>query len=153
MTYKDWCDEHAKKHMQIIAKLEGKSRDEIIAYFDYENMKKQEPNFCLLYAKNKKCHDMKHLNCYLCACPHFRFDDAGIKKIGEKTLYSFCSIHHKNGAVFESDLALHQDCSNCIVPHKENFVKKIFDKKWNNVMKDSFFIGNHKEKMDEKNIN
>ena len=149
MTYKEWRDKHAKKHAQIIEKLEGKSRDEIISYFDYDNMQKEEPNFCPLYAENKKCHDMKNLNCYLCACPYFRFDDAGIKNIGDKRLYSFCSIYHKNGAVFESDFALHQDCSNCIVPHKENFVRKLFDKKWNNIMKDS----SHKEKMDEKNIN
>jgi Zn-finger protein len=137
MTYKAWCDEHAKKHAEIIAKLDGKSVDAIIAYFDYDNMKQHEPDFCFLYTENKKCHDMEKLNCYLCACPHFRFDDSGIKKIGKKTLYSFCSIHHKKGSIFESEDALHQDCSNCLVPHKQDFVKKLFDKKWNNIMKDT----------------
>ncbi len=152
MTYQKWCDDHAKKHALIMSKLEGKSTEAIIKYFDYDNMRQEEPDFCILYAKNKKCHDMKKLNCYLCACPHFRFDDVGIEKVGEKKLYSFCTIHHKKGAIFESADALHQDCSNCIVPHKENFVKKLFDKKWNNIMRDTSCRDNHKERVDEKNI-
>lgn len=151
MTYKDWCDEHALKHGNVMAKLKGLSTDVIIEYFEYDNMKQKEPDFCFLYAQNKKCHDMEKLNCYLCACPHFRFDDMGIKKIGEKTLYSFCSINHKNGAIFESERAMHQDCSHCLVPHKSDFVKKLFDKKWNNIMKDTAIEAtDYKESHNEK---
>lgn len=62
-------------------KLEGNTKQEIIEYFRFENMVKNEPDFCPLYKDNKKCHDMEDLNCYLCACPHFRFDDNGFKKI------------------------------------------------------------------------
>ena len=60
------------------------SDEEVIAYFKFENMVKKEPDFCPLYKDNKKCHDMKELNCYLCACPNFRFDDEGFKKVEEK---------------------------------------------------------------------
>ncbi len=43
-------------------------------------MVEKENDFCLLYKDNKKCHDYEDLNCYLCACPYFRFDDEGISK-------------------------------------------------------------------------
>ena len=51
-------------------KLEDKTTDEVIEYFKFENMVKNEPDFCPLYKDNKKCHDMEDLNCYLCACPN-----------------------------------------------------------------------------------
>lgn len=115
-------------------KLENLNDDEVIEYFEYDNMLQNEPDFCLLYAQKKKCHDIENLNCYLCACPHFRFDDAGIKKVGEKTLFSFCSIDSKKGAFFESENALHQDCSNCFIPHSREFTKKHFDRDWHNII-------------------
>jgi len=71
MTYSEWTQEHAKKHEKILEKLKNKSDDEVIRYFEYENMQKNEVDFCLLYKDNKKCHDVENLNCYLCACPHF----------------------------------------------------------------------------------
>ncbi len=126
MSYKEWCEIHFKKHSAIMKKLSHLSDDEVIEYFDYEHMRVAEPDFCLLYADGKKCHEMENLNCYLCACPHFRFDDDGIKKVGEKTLFSFCSIDAKKGKVFESESAMHQDCTHCFIPHKKEFIKKLF---------------------------
>ena len=38
MSYKNWFDNHAKKHQNIINKLSGTSIDEIIEYFRFENM-------------------------------------------------------------------------------------------------------------------
>ena len=80
MSYKSWFLEHGNKHKAIMAKLTHLSDEEVIAYFRFENMVEKEPDFCPLYADNKKCHDMQALNCYLCACPNFRFDDKGFKK-------------------------------------------------------------------------
>ena len=59
MSYLTWFEAHAKKHKQIVSKLSHLSDDELIAYFEYDNMIKEEKDFCPLYAKNKKCHDMK----------------------------------------------------------------------------------------------
>ena len=135
MSYQNWRKEHSKKHSLIIKKLSLLNDDEIIEYFRYENMQKNEPNFCPLYAKNTKCHDMENLNCYLCACPHFRFkDEVGFEEVSGKKLLSFCSINSKNGAIFETQDSIHQDCSNCKIPHKKKFIQKVFDREWNIVM-------------------
>jgi len=138
MTYSEWTQEHAKKHKKILEKLKNKSDDEVIGYFEYENMQKNEVDFCLLYKDNKKCHDVENLNCYLCACPHFRFKDkVGFESKQGKTLFSFCSIDSKNGKFFESEEAIHQDCSDCVVPHKKNYIKKVFDRDWSLIMGES----------------
>jgi len=136
MSYASWFEKHAQKHAQIVEKLKDKSDDEVIEYFIYENMVKNEPDFCPLYAKNKKCHDMKELNCYLCACSNFRFDDSGFKKQNEKSLKSYCSIESKDGKVFEGKDAIHQDCSSCVVPHKKTFIKKVFKRNWLEIMQE-----------------
>lgn len=135
MTYKDWFLNHAKKHQDILKKLENKSSLEIIEYFKFENMQKNEIDFCPLYRENKKCHNIEDLNCYLCACPHFRFSDIGIKKTDNKVLYSFCSIESKYGLTFEGDDYIHQDCSNCNIPHKASFIKRNFKRDWLDIMK------------------
>jgi hypothetical protein len=78
---------------------------------------------------------MKELNCYLCACPNFRFDDEGFKEVEEKTLYSTCDIDSKDGSQYISDIAIHQNCEGCLVPHHELYIKKVFDRDWFEVMK------------------
>ena len=83
-------------------------------------MKIKEKDFCPLYDKNKKCHDIENLNCYLCGCPYFR--------VGKKR--SWCSIDAKDGYI-------HQNCSNCTIPHKIQFIKNNFDKNWKNIMKET----------------
>ena len=137
MTYKKWFDDHAKKHKAIVDRLilEGKNQDEIIEYFTFENMVENEKEFCPLYAQNKKCHNMEDLNCYLCACPNFRFDDQGIKSIEEKTQFSFCSIDSKEGSQGTYGDAIHQDCSKCTVPHHKDYINKHFDLEWKKIMK------------------
>ncbi len=137
MGYTDWFKKHAQKHKVIVAKLLSKnySKEQIIDYFDFENMKREEKDFCPLYAKDKKCHDMESLNCYLCACPNFRFNDTGIEKVEEKTKFSFCSIDSKDGRVGVYGEKIHQDCSKCGVPHHRVFVEKHFDIAWEKMMK------------------
>ncbi len=136
MSYKSWFDEHAAKHKKIVEKLLacGNSKEGIIDYFEFENMVTNEPDFCPLYAENKKCHDMQRLNCYLCACPNFRFSDEGVEKIEDKTKYSFCSIDSKDGKAGVYGDAIHQDCSKCGVPHHKAYVEKNFDLDWKKVM-------------------
>jgi len=143
MSYTASFEEQASKHKAVMKKLlaKGLNRDEIIAYFDFENMVKNEPDFCPLYKEKnsdgslgRKCHDMERLNCYLCACPNFRFNDEGVEKKEGKTLYSFCSIDSKDGAQGVYGDAVHQDCSNCTVPHHVSYIEKHYDEDWKKIM-------------------
>lgn len=136
MTYNEWFEAHAKRHEDIMKKLTHLSDDEVIEYFRFDNMVKNEPDFCPLYKDNKKCHDYDKLNCYLCACPNFRFKDEGFKKQDDKTLYSYCGIDSKDGAQYIGDDYIHQNCAGCIVPHRESYIKKHFDRNWKKIMKD-----------------
>jgi len=139
MSYTKWFDKHAKKHQVIIKKLLAKNytKAQIIEYFDFENMCLQEEDFCPLYKDHKKCHDMQTLNCYLCACPNFRFKDEGIEKIDEKTQYSLCNIDSKDGRQGVYGDVIHQDCSKCNVPHHLSYVEKHFDLDWKKIMNNS----------------
>ena len=136
MGYVEWFDDHANKHKQIVSKLINLkfTKEQIIDYFDFDNMVQEEKDFCPLYKDNKKCHDMESLNCYLCACPNFRFKDGGIKKVGKNTQFSFCGIESKDGRQGVYGDAIHQDCSKCGVPHHRDYVEKKFDLDWKTAM-------------------
>jgi len=128
MSYQSWIKSHSIKHKKIMDKLTHLSDDEVIEYFRFDNMVQNEPDFCPLYKDNKKCHDMDDLNCYLCACPNFR---VGTQK-------SHCNIESKDGgSIVAKDGYIHQDCSKCIVPHKEKYIKENFDNEWIEIMKDA----------------
>jgi len=134
MTYQEWFDAHAQKHKAIMKRLTHLSDDEVIAYFRFENMIQHESDFCPLYAENQKCHDTENLNCYLCACPNFRFNDSGFGITEGKTLFSTCSIDSPDGDRFLTDTAIHQNCTGCLVPHHESYIRKIFDRNWLTIM-------------------
>ncbi len=135
MGYISWFKEHAKKHKELMRRLEALSDDEVIEYFRFENMLEKEPDFCPLYKKNKKCHDIENLNCYLCACPNFRFNDDGLGLKDGLVLKSYCSIDSKDGKQFKGKSAIHQNCSACSVPHSEDYIKEHFDRDWLKIMK------------------
>ncbi len=136
MSYSIWFEKHATKHTKIVDKLLEKnySQEQILHYFDFENMQKKENDFCPLYKESKKCHDMKNLNCYLCACPNFRFDDNGIKIIDKNTQYSFCHIKSIDGKQGIYGDKIHQDCSKCTVPHHKDYIEKRFNLEWKKIM-------------------
>lgn len=135
MTYKEWFINHGKKHSKIVSKLSNLSDEEIIDYFDFDNMREKEEDFCPLYKKNKKCHDMDNLNCYMCACPYFRFDDNGIFRDGKNIVKSICSINAKESSTITHDGVTHLNCSNCLLPHKKSFIAKNFSRDWFEMMK------------------
>lgn len=139
MTYQEWYDDFANKHKRIVEKLLAKGFDkkQIIEYFDFENMVEAEPNFCLLYQEKKKCHDIEKLNCYLCACPYFRFNDKGFEVIEGKIKKSHCAIDAKEGKLGVWGDTIHQDCTGCSIPHHRRFVEKNFSLEWKEVMRDS----------------
>jgi len=136
MGYSQWFEQHANKHKKIVDKLVKQefTQEQIIEYFEFDSMVKNELDFCPLYKDNKKCHDMEPLNCYLCACPNFRFADAGIKEIEKNTQYSLCDIDSKNGRQGVYGDKIHQDCSKCGIPHRTSYVRKNFDLDWKKIM-------------------
>ena len=129
MSYQSWHEEHAKKHQQLLKKLSHLDDEELINYFDFENMVVKEPDFCLLYKENKKCHDMENLNCYFCACPNFRVEEK----------QSSCAIKSKDGGSIQApDGFIHQDCSKCTVPHSVEYIKANFTRNWLGAMGKNF---------------
>jgi len=128
LTYYEWMQNHAKKHKELIEKLDDLTDSEIIEYFDFDNMKVKEKDFCPLYERDKKCHDMEKLNCYSCGCPYFRLNGY------DSEILSYCEINHKDGGQMKAESGIHQDCSKCTVPHKVNFIKANFSRDWNEVM-------------------
>jgi len=132
-----WFENHAQKHAKIMQKLTHLSDDEVIAYFRYENMVENEPDFCPLYAQGKKCHEMERLNCYLCACPNFRFNDAGFNTSEQTPLKSYCNIDSADGSQIEGRSGIHQNCAGCTVPHHESYIKELFQRNWRRVMQKS----------------
>ena len=101
---------------------------QIVDYFDFDNMKQLETSYCGLYADNTKCHDIEKLNCFFCGCPYFAYDDNGLAQSGDKTVYSKCIIDAIKSSEFISDKAIHQDCTNCDIPHRTAFVGRLADK-------------------------
>lgn len=135
MTYGQWYASQAEKHAAVMAKLTDLDPEAVVEYFSFESMVKNEPDFCLLYATQTKCHAIEHLNCYMCACPHFRFNDNGVTTVEGKTLYSYCAINAPQGRRFESDDAIHHDCSACTVPHHKTYILNHFSRDWKAIMK------------------
>jgi hypothetical protein len=126
VSYISWFEKHSCKHQKIVKKV---AKENLVYYFRWENISKTDVDFCPLFAQNKKCHEMKNLNCYLCACPNFRFDDSA------KKLKSWCDIDSKDGSQINHNGVIHQDCSACTIPHDEGYIKKYFDTSWLKIMK------------------
>ncbi len=140
MSYFSWFVSHGHKHTTLVHKLIalGYTKECIIDYFVFENMAEQEPSFCLLYANKQKCHPVSYLNCYLCACPHFRFNDDGLTTEKNLVIKSQCSITSKKSAWFVHENVAHLDCSRCSLPHTKAFIRKHFDRDWREIMKECF---------------
>ena len=110
MTYDEWFIQQGNLHANVMKKLEDRSVDEVIEYFKFENMVKNEPDFCPLYK--------------------------GQKSGSFFTMFSVCSIKSRDGSQFIGDDYIHQNCSGCIVPHRAKYIKKHFNRSWFEVMKD-----------------
>lgn len=134
MTFREWETTHDTKLNAILTKLSGVSIDNTIAYFDFENMVVMEPDFCPLYATNTKCHDIPKLNCFFCACPHFRSSDTEpFYMDGDVAVMSICSINAKQAGSFTHEGTKQCDCSGCHIPHTERvisaYLRKIMSQK------------------------
>jgi len=71
------CKNWHNRHWFIIATLTERknlSLKELSSYFLYDNLRRNEPKFCILLEQNKFCHpevDMTTFSCLFCACPFF----------------------------------------------------------------------------------
>ncbi len=125
MTFKSWEETHNQKVNNILEKLREISPEDIVKYFDFDNMVIYEQDFCPLYASNTKCHDVKTLNCYFCGCPYFKkSDDKPLFMLDGVKIMSTCSINAKEVKAFVLDGIQQCDCSGCDIPHKKSFVTK-----------------------------
>ena len=85
----------------------------VIEEFDFENQKEKNPDRCPCY-KNKKCHEVEELNCFLCYCPEY---DNSLEEGG-------CKISSQKGKWFVKGDKKIWDCSDCEHPHKKEIVEK-----------------------------
>jgi hypothetical protein len=138
MTYTRWFQTHAQKHQNILTRLTAHSftAEQIVEYFEFENMVEKECDFCLLYSTKTKCHDIPHLNCYWCACPYFRFNDNAVADAEGITLFSYCAINAPLGKPFQHENSIHHDCSDCTIAHDAKTILKNFSTDWNETMKE-----------------
>lgn len=124
MTFNEWVSDHDQKLWAVLEKLKDYSAEEIVDYFDFENMKEQEPDFCPLYEMNTKCHNVEKLNCLFCACPFFDYSDNEPLGISEdKKVMSHCNINSRFSSTYEFENNVQCDCSNCTIPHTDQFAK------------------------------
>ena len=127
MTFKEWELSHNAKVDVILAKLKGKGDIEIVEYFDYDNMAKEENDFCPLYDMGTKCHETdKPFNCYLCGCPYFKqSDDTPFYTTEDEIkVMSICSINAKHAGTFIQDGLQQCDCTGCLIPHNPKLALK-----------------------------
>jgi len=126
MTYDEWISKNNIDKNIILNKLKNLTKDEVIEYFNFENMVINEPNYCLLYKTNTKCHNIDKLNCYNCACPHFKYDNTVINGVA-----SICEINSKFASTYNEvsgdNIKIHCDCSNCTIPHNKKHIEKHYD--------------------------
>ncbi len=114
---KKWYLDFKRKRDEIVNLRGLKTPEEIADYFTYANLKKHHPDFCPLFAKNEKCHNLEdeELVCYFCACPYYDYEYYD----EEKKEYGRCKINSIYGKRNEWG---YWDCSECLLPHRKKFV-------------------------------
>ncbi len=114
-----WYKDFIAKRNYIIEKYNLKTPEQIASFFIYKNLKEKEPNFCPLFPKNEKCHDMKEedLNCFYCACPFYNYEIWD----EEKKIFGACLLSESEGIRNQYG---YWDCTNCTLSHTSEFVIK-----------------------------
>ena len=92
----------------------AKDSDSLIDTFEYDRLKTLDHSFCPLFEIGVKCHNLKYLNCYFCACPHYIVKDSTY----------LCRINSR----FAKYIGEILDCSECKLPHRRGFVRTMLKK-------------------------
>jgi len=106
---------------KLAKKIIEKRISKIIEEYDYEKRKKKNPEECICYNQNKKCHDVENLNCLFCFCPNYNL---GVREGG-------CKINSPSGKYIETSNGKIWDCSDCDWPHKKDNAEKVLMKLYN----------------------
>jgi len=125
-NYRKYKKIFVDRRLEVVRKLlnKGMSEEEILEYFLYPNISKQEPDFCILYGCGEVCHSLPKgkLNCFGCYCPYF---EMVVWNDGEKDITGRCAMGSEYMTIFSTATGDHLlDCSNCWFPHEEAEVKK-----------------------------
>lgn len=99
---------------ELAKEIIEKKNEEIINEWNFEKRKKINPDGCVCYGQDKKCHNIEELNCFFCYCPNY---DTSIKE-------GKCRINSPDGKYIDNHEGKILDCTGCDFPHrKENAVK------------------------------
>ncbi len=118
-----WYVEQKRKRDSIVKKYGLHTPYEIADFFTYSNLSKLEPDYCPLFSKGQKCHDMpaEELVCYFCGCPYYDYEYYN----EERQEYGRCKINSIYGKRNEYG---YWDCTKCLLPHRKSFVIKFIKK-------------------------
>ena len=100
-------------------KFIGEPIGKSIIVFRFCNKRLKSPGSFICYKEDKPCHNLSEdeLNCFFCYCHEYKTD---VEKGG-------CKIDSPDGKwLFREELPAGKiwDCSDCVVPHQEDVVRK-----------------------------
>ncbi len=111
------------------------TRQQILNYFRFSNMKHHHKDFCRMFQKDQVCHPIEEdsLYCYACNCPFYNLNQSPY--IQEDCIYiGSCDKESKKAQFIpykaisnEGNHILILDCSNCHIPHTLHTTKKQLD--------------------------
>ena len=130
MTYAEWQTQQHEKRSKLHRKLLswGMVPDQVVSYFNFDNMSKYETDYCGLYETKTKCHDIPSLNCYNCGCPYFKVIDNPQPDLQGNKVESICTINSSYSKIFTVNGIIHCDCSGCTIPHTVKSAKTHLEK-------------------------
>ena len=137
MTYKEWFDAHGAKHQKIMKNWMASPMKRSLPISVLRTWWRKNPSSVHFTKKIKNATRWKSSTVTSAPVPTSdSMTGVCIEKEG-RTYYSDCNIHAREGKAFVSESAVHQDCSACLLPHKESFVRKVFTRNWFGIMRGS----------------
>jgi Zn-finger protein len=103
---------------ELANEIIGKRIEDILGDHDFKKRKKSNPESCICYQQDKKCHNIEELNCFFCYCPEYNrsVEGGSCKRESPNAKY----INNKDGGKI-------LDCSGCDFPHKKENAIKLLD--------------------------
>jgi Zn-finger protein len=76
---------------EFAKKLIEERIDKLISEWNFEVRKKYHPKECTCYSQDKKCHNIKDLNCLFCLCPHYylNVEEGGCNKFFKRKIHRY----------------------------------------------------------------
>lgn len=128
-------DSFLHRRNKILLTLISLPINNIVEYFNYNEMKEKHSEYCPLYLKNQICHEvnLKYLNCFGCMCPYYKLEisidpETELYKLGQCLIKSNFGFY-KQTTTKDNNKApyLILNCLNCSIPHQHTFVRKYIE--------------------------